>query len=103
LVFIWHSIEVAFFRNKTKGNYFSFPQLKSEGMSLSKPCAMPVKHIPILFNLGALPLDVVRMILLHLEAKELCRLRLACREWRSILSNRYFVATHFALHIRPRD
>jgi hypothetical protein len=95
LVFIWHSIEVAFFRNKTKGNYFSFPQLKSEGMSLSKPCAMPVKHIPIL--------DVVRMILLHLEAKELCRLRLACREWRSILSNRYFVATHFALHIRPRD
>jgi F-box interacting protein len=89
---------LVFFRNKTKGNYFSFPQLKPEGMSLSKPCAMPAKHSPILFNLGALPLDVVRMILLHLEAKELCRLRLVCREWRSILSNRYFAATHFALH-----
>jgi hypothetical protein len=62
---------------------------------------MPARHIvpaPNASNIGALPLDVLRKILLLLEAKELCRFRLVCREWRSLLSDRYLTAAHFALH-----
>jgi hypothetical protein len=70
-------------------------------MSLSKPCAMPELRIvpaPAASEIGALPLDALREILLRLQTKELCRLRLVCRLWRSLLSDLYFTAAHDARH-----
>ena len=64
-------------------------------MSLSKPCAMPERRIvsaPAASDINVLPLDAMRQILLRLQAKELCRLRLVCRLWRSLLSDPYFAA-----------
>lgn len=60
-------------------------------MSLSKPCATPA---PAPSDIGVLPLDALREILLRLQAKELCRLRLVCRQWRSLLADPYFAAAH---------
>lgn len=66
-------------------------------MSLSKPCAMPERRIvpaPAASGIGVLPLDALREILLRLQTKELCRLRLVCRQWRSLLSDPNFAAAH---------
>ncbi|RLN09858.1 hypothetical protein C2845_PM11G10230 [Panicum miliaceum] len=51
---------------------------------------------PKLCNAGDLPLDAVYEILLRLPAKPLCRLRAACRLWRSLLSDPEFAAAHAA-------
>ncbi|XP_066357023.1 F-box/kelch-repeat protein At3g06240-like [Miscanthus floridulus] len=70
-------------------------------MSLSKPCAMPERRIvpaPATSDIGVLPLDALFEILLRFQAKELCRLRLVCRLWRSLLSDPYFAAAHDARH-----
>ncbi|XP_021321619.1 F-box/LRR-repeat protein At2g43260 [Sorghum bicolor] len=72
-----------------------------QGMSLSKPCAMPERRIvpaPAASGIGVLPLDALREILLRLQTKELCRLRLVCRQWRSLLSDPNFAAAHDARH-----
>ncbi|CAL5079012.1 unnamed protein product [Urochloa decumbens] len=50
---------------------------------------------------GALPLDLVHEILLHLPAKTLCRLRAVCRPWRYLLSDPLFIAAHGARHPGP--
>ncbi|CAL5076581.1 unnamed protein product [Urochloa decumbens] len=50
---------------------------------------------------GALPLDAVYEILLRLPGKDLCRLRAACRPWRSLLSAPSFAAAHAARHPEP--
>ncbi|CAL5079014.1 unnamed protein product [Urochloa decumbens] len=50
---------------------------------------------------GALPLDVVHEILLHLPAKPLCRFRAVCRPWRRLLSDPLFMAAHGARHPGP--
>jgi hypothetical protein len=52
---------------------------------------------PAASEIGALPLDALREILLCLQTKELCRLRLI-RLWRSLLSDLYFAAAHDARH-----
>lgn len=73
-------------------------------MSLSKPCSMPARHIvpaPAASNITALPLDALREILIRLEAKDVCRLRLVCRLWQSLLSEPYFAAVHIAWHQVP--
>ena len=64
-------------------------------MSLSEPYAVPV---PAGSDIGALPLDALCEILLRLQDKELCRLRLVCRLWRSLLSEPYFADAHAARH-----
>ncbi|CAL5089146.1 unnamed protein product [Urochloa decumbens] len=50
---------------------------------------------------GALPLDVVHEIPLHLPAKPLCRFRAVCRPWRRLLSDPLFMAAHGARHPGP--
>lgn len=52
-------------------------------------------------NMGALPLDALYDILLRLPAKELCRLRLVCQSWRSLLSDPAFAAAHAARYPEP--
>ncbi|TVU41315.1 hypothetical protein EJB05_14821, partial [Eragrostis curvula] len=49
----------------------------------------------------SLPLDALCEVLLRLPAKELCRLRLVCRPWRSLLSDPHFIAAHAARHPGP--
>ncbi|KAF8731980.1 hypothetical protein HU200_015930 [Digitaria exilis] len=49
-------------------------------------------------NDGALPSDLLYEVLLHLPANELCRLRLACRSWRSLTSNPAFAKAHASRH-----
>ncbi|CAN6197341.1 unnamed protein product [Urochloa humidicola] len=44
------------------------------------------------------PSDVLREIFLRLPAKELCRLRLVCRSWRSLTSDPIFAASHSRRH-----
>ena len=53
---------------------------------------------PATSDIGVLPLDALREILLRLQAKELCRLRLVCQQWRSLLSDPYFAAAHDTRH-----
>ncbi|KAF8654795.1 hypothetical protein HU200_061463 [Digitaria exilis] len=60
-------------------------------------------------NDGVLPTDVLRDVLLHLPADELCRLRLVCRSWRSLTSDPIFAKAHSSrhplivgLHMQPR-
>jgi hypothetical protein len=52
-------------------------------------------------GVGALPLDALYDILLRLPAKELCRLRLVCRSWCSLLSDPAFAAAHAARYPEP--
>lgn len=62
---------------------------------------MPERRIvpvPATSDIGVLPMDALREILLRLQAKELCRLRLVCRLWRSLLSDPHFAAPHYARH-----
>ena len=47
---------------------------------------------PAASDIGVLPLDALSVVLLRLQAKELCRLRLVCRLLRSLLSDPYFAA-----------
>ncbi|KAL6638947.1 hypothetical protein ACP70R_022677 [Stipagrostis hirtigluma subsp. patula] len=47
---------------------------------------------------GVLPTDVLSDILLRLPAKELCRLRLVCRSWRSLTSDPDFAEAHSCRH-----
>ncbi|KAK3126646.1 hypothetical protein QOZ80_7AG0559930 [Eleusine coracana subsp. coracana] len=47
-------------------------------------------------NAGPLTLDGLYEVLLHLPAKELCRLRIICRPWRTLLSDPGFAAVHAA-------
>ncbi|KAL6845647.1 hypothetical protein ACP4OV_024470 [Aristida adscensionis] len=54
--------------------------------------------LPAAANDGALSTDVLREILLRLPAKELCRLRLVCRSWRSLTSDAAFAAAHASRH-----
>ncbi|CAL4904865.1 unnamed protein product [Urochloa decumbens] len=49
-------------------------------------------------NYGALPTDVLYDVLLRLPAKELCRLRLVCRSWRSLTSDLLFARAHSSRH-----
>ncbi|KAF8668609.1 hypothetical protein HU200_051783 [Digitaria exilis] len=53
---------------------------------------------PLATNDGVLPTDVLREILLRVPAKELCRLRLVCRSWRSLTSDPRFATAHSARH-----
>ncbi|KAK3126627.1 hypothetical protein QOZ80_7AG0559540 [Eleusine coracana subsp. coracana] len=46
-------------------------------------------------------LDVLFEVLLPFPAKELCRLRTVCRSWRSLLSNKSFIAAHMKRHQNP--
>ncbi|KAL6845677.1 hypothetical protein ACP4OV_024500 [Aristida adscensionis] len=75
-------------------------------MALSKPlcCGLEDMHVvPAVSasNTGIIPVDAIYEILLRLPAKELCRLRVVCRQWRSLLSNPQFMATHAARHPGP--
>ncbi|CAL5079009.1 unnamed protein product [Urochloa decumbens] len=54
----------------------------------------PVSGVP-------LPVDALYEILLWLPAKDLCRLRVVCRPWRSLLSDPQFIAAHATRHPRP--
>ncbi|CAL4890758.1 unnamed protein product [Urochloa decumbens] len=49
-------------------------------------------------NYGALPTDVLYDMLLRLPAKELCRLRVVCRSWRSLTSDPLFARAHSRCH-----
>ncbi|CAL4904859.1 unnamed protein product [Urochloa decumbens] len=49
-------------------------------------------------NYGVLPVDVLYDVLLRLPAKELCRLRLVCRSWRSLTSDPLFAKAHSRRH-----
>ena len=49
-------------------------------------------------NDGLLPTDVLYEVLLRLPAKELCRLRLVCRAWRSLTSDPGFARAHASRH-----
>ncbi|CAL5078988.1 unnamed protein product [Urochloa decumbens] len=48
--------------------------------------------------LHVFPTDVLREIFLRLPAKELCRLRLVCRSWRSLTSDPIFAESHSRRH-----
>jgi hypothetical protein len=50
---------------------------------------------------GVLPIDAIYEILIRLPAEELCRLRVVCRPWRSLLSDLQFIAAHATRHRRP--
>ncbi|WVZ53597.1 hypothetical protein U9M48_004515 [Paspalum notatum var. saurae] len=50
---------------------------------------------------GELHMDALYEILLWLPAKELCRLRVVCRPWRSLLSDPQFIAAHARRHPEP--
>nr|CAB3458478.1 unnamed protein product [Digitaria exilis] len=43
-------------------------------------------------------MDVLHEVLLRVPAKELCRLRLICRSWRSLTSDPHFARAHSACH-----
>ncbi|KAL6845681.1 hypothetical protein ACP4OV_024504 [Aristida adscensionis] len=63
--------------------------------SPSEPCAAPEKRVaPAL----AMPDDAVFEILLRLPHREVRRLRVVCRPWRSLLSDPHFIAAHAARH-----
>ncbi|KAF8735765.1 hypothetical protein HU200_014442 [Digitaria exilis] len=47
---------------------------------------------------GKLPADLLYEVLLRLPANELCRLRLACRSWRSLTSDPGFAKAHASRH-----
>nr|CAB3477183.1 unnamed protein product [Digitaria exilis] len=49
----------------------------------------------------SLPRDALYEILLRLPAKDLCRLRAVCQEWRSLLSDPRFAAAHAVNHPGP--
>ena len=67
-------------------------------MASSKLCAGPLVD-PALA--GVLPADAMYEILLWLPAKDLYRLRVVCRPWRSLLSDPRFIAAHAARHPAP--
>ena len=50
---------------------------------------------------SVLPIDAIYEILIRLPAEELCRLRVVCRPWRSLLSDPQFIAAHATRHRRP--
>ncbi|KAL6639572.1 hypothetical protein ACP70R_023302 [Stipagrostis hirtigluma subsp. patula] len=56
------------------------------------------RRTPDAFNFGILPVDVLFDVLLCLPAKDLCRLRVICRPWRSLTSNPLFIKAHTARH-----
>jgi F-box interacting protein len=47
---------------------------------------------------GVLPTDVLYEVLLRLPAKEVCRVRLVCRRWRSLTSDPVFARDHGSRH-----
>ncbi|KAJ1288799.1 hypothetical protein BS78_02G115600 [Paspalum vaginatum] len=50
---------------------------------------------------GVLSLDTLFLVLLCLPAKEICRLRVICRSWRSLTFDPLFVKEHAARHPGP--
>ncbi|KAG0542070.1 hypothetical protein BDA96_02G071500 [Sorghum bicolor] len=52
-------------------------------------------------GVGVLPIDLVFEILIRLSAAELCRLRVVCQPWGSLLSDPQFIAAHATRHPRP--
>ncbi|KAL6595034.1 hypothetical protein ACP70R_048137 [Stipagrostis hirtigluma subsp. patula] len=71
--------------------------------SPKRPRVAPGRHaVPaVASDTGVLPLDSMYEILLRLPAKELCRLRIVCRSWRSLLSDPHFIAAHAFRHPGP--
>ncbi|CAM0902568.1 unnamed protein product [Alopecurus aequalis] len=63
--------------------------------------ASPVAAAPIADDETVLPMDVLYDILLRLPAKPLCRLRVVCPSWRSLLRDPTFIAAHAARHPAP--
>uniref|UniRef100_A0A0E0LIV0 F-box domain-containing protein n=1 Tax=Oryza punctata TaxID=4537 RepID=A0A0E0LIV0_ORYPU len=57
-----------------------------------------VRRMPASSNSGILPLDVLFDVLVRLPAKELCRLRIVCRPWRSLTSDPLFIKAHVDRH-----
>ncbi|KAL6623650.1 hypothetical protein ACP70R_033529 [Stipagrostis hirtigluma subsp. patula] len=55
-------------------------------------------HILAAANYGVLPRDVLFDVLLRLPADELCRLRIVCRSWRSLISDPLFAKDHSSRH-----
>ncbi|TVU41320.1 hypothetical protein EJB05_14826, partial [Eragrostis curvula] len=49
-------------------------------------------------DLPSIPLDMISETLLPFPAKDLCRFRLVCRSWRSLLSDKDFIAAHMRRH-----
>ncbi|CAL5078971.1 unnamed protein product [Urochloa decumbens] len=47
---------------------------------------------------GLLPTDILHEVLLRLPANVLCRLRLVCRQWRSLTSDPIFARAHLLRH-----
>ncbi|CAO2163538.1 unnamed protein product [Urochloa humidicola] len=47
---------------------------------------------------GVLPSDILYEVLLRLPANLLCHLRLVCRSWRSLTSDRLFAMAHSLRH-----
>ncbi|CAN6222799.1 unnamed protein product [Urochloa humidicola] len=75
------------------------------GSALGRPNQKPKKidddaPVAVATNNGddVFPTDVLREIFLHLPAKELCRLRLVCRSWRSFTSDPIFAESHSRRH-----
>ncbi|CAN6222620.1 unnamed protein product [Urochloa humidicola] len=51
-----------------------------------------------LANDGVLPAEILYEVLLRLPANAICRLRLVCRSWRSLSSDRTFATAHASRH-----
>ncbi|KAL6641593.1 hypothetical protein ACP70R_019774 [Stipagrostis hirtigluma subsp. patula] len=60
--------------------------------------ARRTRRMPDASNFGILPVDVLFDVLLCLPAKDLCRLRVVCRPWRSLTSDPLFIKAHTARH-----
>uniref|UniRef100_A0A0D9WX55 F-box domain-containing protein n=1 Tax=Leersia perrieri TaxID=77586 RepID=A0A0D9WX55_9ORYZ len=57
-----------------------------------------IRRMPDSSNSGIVPLDVLFEVLVRLPAKELCRLRIICRQWWSLTSDHLFIKAHMARH-----
>ncbi|KAL6641592.1 hypothetical protein ACP70R_019773 [Stipagrostis hirtigluma subsp. patula] len=64
----------------------------------SSPLARRTRRMPDASNFGILPADMLFDVLLCLPAKDLCRLRVICRPWRSLTSDPLFIKAHTARH-----
>ncbi|TVU02072.1 hypothetical protein EJB05_52438, partial [Eragrostis curvula] len=54
--------------------------------------------VPPVANYGVLPPDMLYDIMLLLSADVLCRLRLVCKQWRSLTSDSLFIKAHASRH-----
>jgi hypothetical protein len=69
-------------------------------MSLGVVRAPPLADAVI--DYGPLPMDMLYDILLCLPSDEVCRKRLVCRTWRSLMSDTHFARAHAPHAIRHR-